>query len=1005
MEAERKSTPAENTVRKFRAKRFLLLPAIILCIVILVMLFLVPAYISSEGGTNLIVSKINDSIDGEVTVGSLSMGWIKGVKISRLNFTDQTGNTIIDARQITAKPKYLPLLAGRVHLNNATIDEPVVSIRVAEQNTTDQQVGNSRPQQSGGTGQIPALPIENVNLIINKGNVKFETAGVEQAGKTLELRDINSKLAIRPLGKKSSLDVSMAVAGANDVSQITASGELKTSSGKWTLANSSGKLQIDVNELDLSQLGPLFTILKVDLEAKGLVTANIDAELKKGQFENIDSKVKVLKLDVSGQALKGDRIFTESFNADAKLSTDAKSINIESMNVKSDWLSADIEGTVPRDLDSIDDFLRYDSADTLSGKFDCDFAKAISQVKNISGFKKDFDIKYGRLSGDVATKIVSGKKIVQGKIKLWALEGTFPVKHIVISKPIELEAKLVSEKKGITVEKLLMDSYFANVVCSGSVEQMNYNADIDLEKMQYDMGQFFDFKQQLAGRGIVTGTGSWKDRVLTSSGNARLSDVIVKTPDGKVLTESEAKLDFDFKADAEKKLISVDSLKARAEAGDITVSNLIIPMKAGPVEEMNFNMLAKVDLAKTAPWATVLGGMDEDLQIAGVASSDLKISKSKDIFHIKTTQTSVKNLKVGYPGQEPFVQSEVMVSFDGMFDIANKIYDIKTLKIVSPQINVTGNLTNSQAGNDIKTQGNFRADYDLAAISTIIAPYVPSGFNITGQRSDNFVFSSNYPKNQPQQRMANLNARASFGFDSAKYMGIDIGKTSLDLRIDNGYLSIRPFTTTANKGRLSFGANANFADEPRLMKTPGAIKLFENIQINAETSDALLSYVNPVFADAVEVTGILNFDCEKLAIPLQGGHKNDIAVTGTLAISNMRLGASSLLAQIIQLTGVGKDPLITVMPTRFVLENGILGYDNMVMDIDGKKVSFSGSIWLDKRMKMNVELPWEVSGDNIVLPLKGTVNKPKIDTGKLLEQQFQKEAEKLIEKGLEELFK
>ena len=189
------------------------------------------------------------------------------------------------------------------------------------------------------------------------------------------------------------------------------------------------------------------------------------------------------------------------------------------------------------------------------------------------------------------------------------------------------------------------------------------------------------------------------------------------------------------------------------------------------------------------------------------------------------------------------------------------------------------------------------------------------------------------------------------------------------------------------------------------MRTPGAMTILKDIEINSETSDALLSYVNPLFADAVNVTGILNFACEKLEIPLESGYKKDIAVTGVLSIENTRLGASSLLAQIIQLTGVGRDPVITIMPTRFVLANEKLSYDNMEMDIEGKKINFRGSIWLDKRMQMDVTLPWEVNNQRLTLPLKGTVNNPQIDTEKLFESQIQQELERQIQKGLEKIFK
>jgi hypothetical protein len=77
----------------------------------------------------------------------------------------------------------------------------------------------------------------------------------------------------------------------------------------------------------------------------------------------------------------------------------------------------------------------------------------------------------------------------------------------------------------------------------------------------------------------------------------------------------------------------------------------------------------------------------------------------------------------------------------------------------------------------------------------------------------------------------------------------------------------------------------------------------------------------------------------------------------------------------------------------------------MQMDFDDKSINFSGKIGLDKSMQMTVTLPWTHNGQRITLPLKGSVDRPEIDMGKLIEQQAQQELERQIRKGLEQIFK
>jgi len=177
-----------------------------------------------------------------------------------------------------------------------------------------------------------------------------------------------------------------------------------------------------------------------------------------------------------------------------------------------------------------------------------------------------------------------------------------------------------------------------------------------------------------------------------------------------------------------------------------------------------------------------------------------------------------------------------------------------------------------------------------------------------------------------------------------------------------------------------------------------------------------LMYVNPIFANAVDVSGLANFSCQKLSIPLASGAKNDIEVIGTISANKLQLQASDLLGQILTIAGGTAREEITIHPTNFALQKGFLRYDNMQVDVGNNPVNFKGVIGLDKSLDMTVTLPYttsgrtarvgrETEGDRITLPLKGTITKPKLDTAKLLEQQLQKQLEEQLRKGLEEILR
>ena len=265
--------------------------------------------------------------------------------------------------------------------------------------------------------------------------------------------------------------------------------------------------------------------------------------------------------------------------------------------------------------------------------------------------------------------------------------------------------------------------------------------------------------------------------------------------------------------------------------------------------------------------------------------------------------------------------------------------------------------------------------------------------------------------------MANLTADAKLGFGQAGYMGLDFGQTDVDIQIRNGLLKIVPFETTVNEGLFNFAGQVDFKEKPAQLKMAEPLQLMKNIKINDQTTKKLLMYLNPIFADAVNASGIASFSCEQLTIPLDAAAKNQAEVVGTVSMDQVRLQASGLLSTIFSAGGSSaRDAVITIHPTKFVLRDGFLRYDDMQMDIGDNPVNFKGVIGLDKSLDMTVTLPYttdgrtvrvgqETTSQRIKVPLRGTVDKPELDVGKLLEGQLLQQLEEQLPNLLDKLLK
>ncbi len=994
--------------QKKKKKRLLKIVSVLVVVLILLVVILVPVLVSSGKGREIILAKINDSIDGKTDFASLSMGWWKGIKVRDISFNDSSGRTSVAVKQISTKPNYSSILFGSMSLGETIIDEPKVEINLKAQRPEETE----QPEKTTTTGKQSGpivLPVKKVDLVVKDGNLKVTAP---QSG-TVEIAQINSKVNLRPPGERTDFGLAMIVAKQDHTSKISTEGQIKPGTDKgWTLKGTTGDLAVKVDDLDLGSLQPLLTWAGVEIEAEGKVSADIKSEVKDGKLENLSADVQANKLDITGPLLKGDRLKTDTLEVDAKLEREGNMIHIGNLDITSDWLTARATGMVPATFDSFSEFLQSDS--NLSGNFDLDVARVFSQMPKTFSVKEGMKVTSGKLSGAVSTSTKAGKRKVTGNASLEGLKGTVDGKTIALEQPITAEVEITAEKDKVIFDKMDLASSFGNIDCSGIIESLNYTADADLSALQSQLGQFFDMgKYQFAGQAVENGTITMQKGQVTAVGTSTIKNLGITSKDGASISEPQVDIGFNVGYDRENRIVGINSLNATASFGRVDINDGVFGLDKKADKKMELTVSAKVDLQKAVPFAVMFTSFPKEMQLAGVAESEVSIIAEQQGYRVVTDATDIDNLKVNYPGQKPFEANEVSIAFDAAVNPEQKTVNLKKLELISPQIKIhKGEFSQVSKDGKTKLKGRVDCEYDWTAVSTITGPYLPQGLRLEGQRKDNISFDCEYPSDQKDKLLENLNTKAKVGFTKAEYMGLNFGATDVDFQIQNGLLKIAPFSTTVNNGQFKFASEANLKDKPSLLKTTEPIQMAKDIQINKEMARRLLMYVNPVFANLVNVSGVTNFHCERLAIPLEKVNKNDLEVIGTISGDKIRLEGSDLLGKILSLAGGnvrGQDCIMH--PTRFVLQSGLLKYGDMQLDVGDNPVNFKGVIGLDKRLDMTVTLPYTMSGrtvrvgdkvsDRISLPLTGTTDKPELDLGKLLQDQAIKKGVELL---LDKLF-
>ena len=991
-------------------RRIIQVLLVIVLILVIFVIFAVPAIFSTGKVRQLIISKINNSVQGKTHFSDLSMGWFKGIQIGDLSYKDNSGWLSLKVKSISTKPNYASMLFGNINLGKTQVDAPQIEINM---NDKPPAVVQAPAESKSTSSKAPAIALA-TDIHINDGSVKV--TGTDS--KTVELEQINSNINIKPTGEQSSFTLGMIVAADSEKSKVEAKGEVTPSKKSgWSMKNADIDAGVNIGDLDLESIEPFLEMAGININTKGSISVDVQSRIVAGQLENFSGTIKGSQLEIENARTK-EKIQTSVLDADVKLTRKDQMINIDKMQVQTDWANIQAGGAVPTSIKSLDSFLNSQANYDLNGTFEVNVAAIVSQMPMTVGLKEGTQISSGELTGDIKTIGSAGNKQIQAQAKLSDLRGTVEGKQVELSAPISAQAQVSPDQGGININNLVVSAPFAQINASGNLKQVKFNGQADLNKLQSELSQFVDIgPYKLTGQFVEAGQVSLEEKQVNLSGSSTIKELNITGPNNVTASMPQGQVTYTLDLDRQKNILNINSLDAGMDFGKVTIKDAVVPLKKDSTQPLNVVVNAQqMNLSKLGPFAILFGGLPEDMKLGGTAQSQVSITSQKQVYTIQSDSTSLKDLKVAFPGKKPLERSEATANFDVKLDAGKKEVESIYFRLNSPDINVPqANISQIQEDGKTKLNGQVELQYDWSALSTIAAPFMPEGLELKGKRTDNINFESEYPTGQKDKLLANLQADADMGFQQADYMGLDFGPTNIKITVRNGLLNIAPFKTTVNQGQFQFGAQADFKQKPTIFKIDKPMQIAQNIKINDSTTKQLLKYLNPIFANATNVSGIANFQCEKLDIPLSSAAKNDAKIIGTVSMTQLRLQTSDFLAQIINLCGGNvTGTTLTIHPTYFTLEKGFLKYDDMQIDVGNNPVNFSGVIGLDKSINMSVTLPYTTEGrtvrvgqqsiTRITLPIKGTVDKPQLDLGKLLQNQLQNELENQLRKGLENLF-
>jgi len=588
------------------------------------------------------------------------MGWSKGIKVTDFSFNDNAGQASVQVKQISTKPHYGSIVMGDLSFGQTVIDQPQVQINLKAEQPVRTASGVPPAQKS----PMVALPIKVIDLVVNNGSFQV----TDRQSRTVAISRINSQISLRPPNQRSSFNIGMAVADAGKESTIKAAGQVQPGGGSkgWTLKGTTGNLTIEVNDLDLESLGPILELAKIQVRAQGRVSADINAVITDGAFENLSGIVRAKNLDIAAPQLKGDRLPTSLLDVTVRLKAEQKFINIEKLQVDTDWIRAKASGMVPTTFGSWADFLTSKTDYTLNADFEVDVDKVLSQMPHTFGLKEQMKVTSGKLSGNVQA---SRGRLV-GQANLAGLAGTVDGKKLALSEPVAAKLQITAEKDKFNFDAFDVTAAFAKITATGSLEQLKYDGQVDLAKLQSELGQFANLgPYRLAGELFSKGQISIVKDKITAAGSSQAKNLAVSSDKGVSAAEPMADVTFAVDIDRPNSILTIGSIKANASLGQVSIKDAVVPLGEKAAKPMKLLASASnVDLQKVQPFAVLFASFPEKMQLAGIAESQVQVTSEKGNYTIVTDDTKIKNFKLVSADQNSFEQDSVLFIFDGDYN-------------------------------------------------------------------------------------------------------------------------------------------------------------------------------------------------------------------------------------------------------------------------------------------------------------------------------------------------
>ncbi len=457
--------------------------------------------------------------------------------------------------------------------------------------------------------------------------------------------------------------------------------------------------------------------------------------------------------------------------------------------------------------------------------------------------------------------------------------------------------------------------------------------------------------------------------------------------------------------------LSVRDLQLRSALADFDIKELVVDDLKQPLHSWRAELQGRAD---TATLSELLPGNSDgkkDLRISGqsrfVLSADQQQGERAVSLDLMIPDCRVEKEQITILNGE-----EVSFSSRTTGLLTKGDLGIDKLDFRSPPVSLqAAGMLQRTGGSRLILEGEQKVDF--ARVGALMEDFFGKKITIRGSNGQHFSLDTPLAK----EGLKSARLTTDFQADTLVWSGVEAERISLPLKLEDGVLNTG-MHGTINGGRLNVDATYFTNSALPHITIPSGTQVLAGVQLDRTLTEAILEKIHPLFGVLASPTGTIDARVDAFYWPVAVGGSQLAKFTTVFDVGEIKLDSRGVLKDVLALMKLDDQPL-TLKESEITCtgKQGRISCTPLHILVADSVMTISGSVGMDQSLEYLLEVPVTekligregfrvLNGATIRVPLRGTLNKPDLNT-KLVSEAIadlaRQAADKAVIKEVEQL--